>query len=338
MNTIIYKDVNKLAMEDAPLPVPESGEGLIKVATAGICGSDISILSGKHPRAKAPLILGHEFCGELVEIKSNTKTQLQQGDTVTVFPLIACHSCFSCKSGNEHVCSKLRVIGIDRDGGMAEYARVPLDNIVTINPDTDPVMGVLTEPLAVAVRSVRESGVGVGDTVFILGGGTIGILIALVLRYAGIHKIVISEPNKYRIDKLTQMGFEVVDPTEKDITTFVSDYSQGAGVDILFEASGAQAAAEMMTECIRPKGKIILVSVFKEPARVDLRSINFKEAVMLGIRGFTRFDFARAVELINDNNIDLVSIVTHVLPVTEAEKGFSLIQKQQDALKIIIKF
>jgi len=337
MRAAVYVSPNQIEIKDRSIPAPEIGEGLVRVDYAGICGTDLAILAGKHPRAKAPLILGHEFYGELVEINDPEKEfDFGTGDKVVSFPLISCRRCLACRTGNEHICRNLKMIGIDRDGGMAEYVAIPLHLLFKIEKEIDPVLGALIEPLAVVVHSIRESSVKIGDKVLVIGAGPMGFLLALLLQYSGIDNLTISEINPFRKRKLTDLGFEVVDPAKEDIVRHVLKSTHEEGMDMLFEVSGAIAAALQMTELVKPGGMITLVSVFKEPAAVDLRAINFKEISLKGTRVYTPLDYERAIKLVSANKIPLEQVVTHRLPLIETGKGFEALKEQKDALKVII--
>ena len=337
MKAVIYAGPNQVEIKDLPDPSPGEGEGLVKVECAGICGTDLSILSGKHPRAQAPLIFGHEFCGELVEMNNPPKqSHLKIGDRVVVFPLISCHQCLACRRGNEHICRRLRMIGIDRDGGMAEYVTVPLQLLTKIEKETDPVLGALVEPFAVIVHAVRKSNVKIGDKVLVIGAGPMGFLLILLLQYCGINNLIVSEINPFRKKTISDFGFQVVDPRKEDITQRILQFTGSEGVDIVFEVSGVPLVALQMSKLVRPGGKIILVSVFKEPTGIDLRAINFKEICLEGSRVYTRFDFSTAIELASSNTIPLEKVVTHRIPLEEAKYGFQLFKELKDTFKVII--
>ncbi|HIJ73975.1 MAG TPA: alcohol dehydrogenase catalytic domain-containing protein [Candidatus Hydrogenedentes bacterium] len=337
MKAFVYLGPGQAAVQETAAPVPGEGEGLVRVAYAGICGTDLSIAAGKHPRATAPLVLGHEFSGELVEINGPSGgSHLRKGDKVTAFPLLVCGTCLACRTGYEHVCRNLRLIGIDRDGAMAEYVSVPLSLLVKLDEEVDLSLGVLVEPLAVCVHSVRESRVQIGDNVLVSGCGPIGLLLALVLRHAGIERITLTEISPYRKDFAADLGFDVLDPTEEAFAQSVLDRSDGEGVDTLFEASAAPPAALSMAGLVRPRGEIVIVSVFKEPPAVDLRAINFKEIVLRGVRVYTRQDFQRAGELSASGKIPLEKMITHCAPLQEAPSAFDTARQGKDALKVLL--
>lgn len=337
MRAVYYLSLGQVGLKETAEPVPQKGEGLVKVHYAGICGSDLTIVSGKHLTAQPPLILGHEFSGELVQInEDDSPSTLRVGDRVTVFPLLSCHRCLTCRSGDEHICRELGLIGVNQDGGMAEYARVPLRSLIKLEPQTDLRLAALNEPLAVAIHSVRESRLSLGDHVLISGGGPIGTLLALVLRYCGISQLVICEIHPYRKRLLKELGFAVLDPIEEDVAQSVLSRTDQEGVDIVFEASGAEGATLNMTECVRPRGQILVVSVFKKPVPIDLRKVAYKEINLKGIRVYRRLDFERATKLVGSSQLPLDKVISCEFPLARAVEGFHLLQNHGDAVKVLI--
>ena len=211
MKATAYLGPNIVRTIDTGTPHLSDAEVLVRIHAAGICGTDISIAGGHHPRAKAPLILGHEFAGEVVEIKPDpVSTHIRIGDKVTVYPLISCGQCWSCRNGHEHVCRTLRMIGIDFDGGMAEYAKIPLDHTYKLPKTLSYEMGALIEPLAVGVHSVNMAGIESTDFAVVMGAGPIGIIVAVSLRNAGANKIFVTDINRFRLRLAEEFGFETL--------------------------------------------------------------------------------------------------------------------------------
>ena len=337
MRAICYTNPGQVEVKEAPVPSLGKGEALVKVRYAGICGSDLTIVAGKHLTAKPPLILGHEFSGELVKMDGDEAAGVfRPGDLVTVFPLLSCQRCLPCHTGNEHVCRQLGLVGIKQDGGMAEYVNVPMTSLIKLAPQVDLRIAALTEPLAVAVHSVRESSVSVGDHVLVLGGGPIGTLLALVLRHSGIQQLTVTEIHPYRKQLLKELGIKVLDPREEDVVRYALARTGQEGMDVVFEASGAEPAALSMTECARPRGEIIIVSVFKKPVPLDLRQVAYKEITLKGIRVYPRVDFERAAKLVGSNHLPLEKVISCEFPLERAVEGFQLLQNNGDALKVVI--
>jgi len=183
---------------------PRDGEAVLRVDGCGICGTDLNIASGKHPRAVPGLIVGHEFSGRIVEFGpgSGASTDLRVGDRVTCFPLITCGKCHACRSGHSHVCRSLGLYGIDREGGMAEYVRVPVSALIELPDSLSRDAGALIEPLAVGVHAVERvpAPVTENDTAVVIGAGPIGLVTALALRERGVERIFVTEPSDFRRD------------------------------------------------------------------------------------------------------------------------------------------
>jgi threonine dehydrogenase-like Zn-dependent dehydrogenase len=335
LKALRYLAPNVVKTKDIEDPVCGEDEALIRVYSAGICGTDMAIFAGKHPRAKAPLVMGHEFAGEIIEIKSShIRTKLAVGDKVTVYPLLVCGKCWACKNGFSHVCRDLKLIGIDRDGAFAEYVNVPLDLIVKYPEDLTYDQGALIEPLAVGIHALEMAGEPDWQTSVVVGCGPIGLLVGLCLQHAGIQTIIMSDINTHRLRRAENLGLRIFDSTEGDLVDFVNGITKQEGVDIVFESAGSSSAALQMCELIRPRGKVIMVSVHKEPHPVDLRAVSFKEITMIGTRVYTRNSYQKALEIIGSLACD--ELISHRLDINHGAEGFELMQKPENVCKVII--
>src|SRR5215469_6159574 len=192
MQAAVYFGKEDVRVEDRPEPTVGDSEVLVRVRYAGLCGTDMTIYSGKHPRAQAPLVPGHEVLGRVEVSGSSVRNALQKGTRVAIYPLISCGRCVACVEGSAHVCEKLRLVGIDQDGGFAEFVKVEPHQLVPIPDELSDEQAALIEPLSVAVHAVHESGLHIGDTVLVTGGGPIGNLVAQVARASGAREVVIS--------------------------------------------------------------------------------------------------------------------------------------------------
>ncbi len=227
-------------IEALEVPVPEIGphDALIKVQACGFCGSDIGIISGVHPRAKAPLTIGHECSGIIADLASPQRS-FGVGDSVTVYPLISCGKCSACLGGNPHVCRQLRLYGFDAEGAMAEYLKVPAGNLIRLPREMPAEIGALIEPLAVAVHavsrapSVPETGVAV-----VMGAGPIGLLTALTARARGIQQVLISDVLESRLRLARELDLSAVPAAE--LQNRVEDLTGGEGVGLVLSAPGRQ--------------------------------------------------------------------------------------------------
>jgi 2-desacetyl-2-hydroxyethyl bacteriochlorophyllide A dehydrogenase len=336
MKALVYQEPYKVTIEERPVPRVK-GNALIKVSYAGICGSDLTIVRGKHPRAKAPLIMGHEFIGTVVEVADNPEN-IKPGDRVTMYPLLSCGKCYACRTGNWHVCKTLRLIGIDCDGAMAEYISVPPSMLVKVPDEIDDEIAALLEPLAVVVHGIHQSGFRMMDQVMISGGGPIGILTGIVLKEIGAAAVYISEINQFRLSVCQELGLQIIDIEKDDPVQYIKEHTNGEGVDLLIEASGVPVAAQQMTELVRCKGNICMLSNPAAPAQVDLRQISFKELSIIGTRVYTKEAFRQAVNYAPRIKESLRKVVTHQFKLAEGSKAFETINDQsQNTLKVLIK-
>ncbi|HBE78466.1 MAG TPA: dehydrogenase [Firmicutes bacterium] len=336
MKALVYQGPHAVGIEERPIP-HQKGNALIKVSYSGICGSDLSIVDGKHPRAKAPLIMGHEFSGKVMEVESN-QDNITVGDRVTMYPLLSCGKCLPCRTGNSHVCRMLGLIGIDCDGSMAEYVSVPTHMLVKIPDAIDDEIGALLEPLAVVVHGVHQGRFRVMDEVMITGGGPIGILTGIVMKNIGAAHVYITEIDPFRLSVCKEVGLDVIDMEKENPIEYIKEKTDGEGVDLLVEASGVPVAAQQTTELVRCKGTICMLGIQKSLTPIDLRQLNFKEITMVGSRVYTKEAFKQAVNFAPQINDVLRKVITHRFSLADGVKAFEAIHdKKQNTLKVLIK-
>lgn len=330
-----YISPKQVEMIEREIPVPKADEALIKVSYAGICGTDMMIYHGLHPRAKAPLILGHEFSGIVMEVGENH--HVKKGDKVVVEPLLSCGTCTACREGQMHVCESLRYIGIDKDGGFSEYTTIPVHRLRVLPESVTEKEGAMIEPLAVAIHTVRRSKLKVGDTVTILGAGPIGLLIGLIAERAGAGKIFISDVSSMRLQIAREMGFEAIDATKMNIVQVIKEYTKGVGADVVYEVAGNQITADQMIDCIKYQGEIAVVSVYKKPPAIRLAAMHFREISLMTTRCYSPEDFTKAIELLEQNKINLDLLVSHIFDLENIQAGFDLMENPDQSLKILFQ-
>lgn len=336
MKTLVYSGPEKVEVQERPPAELKEGQVRIKVHYCGICGSDIGIFSGKHPRAKAPLVLGHEFVGTIEEIKGGS-SRFKVGDRVAPYPLLSCGECFACRTGIPHVCRSLRLIGIDVDGGIAEYVNCDEDVLFKLDDDLSDRAAAVIEPLAVIIRTMHQADFQMLDTAAVIGAGPIGVLTGIVLKNAGASRIIISDVDRERLKICRNFGFETVNVLDQDLAEYVALQTGGTGVDVVFECSGSASAAEQMTEICRIGGKICLTGVHKEPHAVNLQDVNFKEQTLVGSRVYTKREFGQAVQYAGRIADDLERVVTHIVDLKNADTVFGLIRDPQEStLKVLV--
>ena len=332
MKSIIYKGMHEVSAEEKGLPTVGAGEVLIRVAYAGICGSDMFIYQGTHPRAKAPLVMGHEFSG-VIEAGHPT---LAKGTTVTVYPLLSCGHCEPCKNGTPHVCNTLKLIGIDCDGGMAEYVKVPVDKVVEMPAGLSLKLGAFIEPVAVGVHAVRRSGYKPGDTAVVFGAGPIGLCVAACLQYFGASRVIVIEANPYRLGIAKELGFTVIDALNDDIPAQVKAHTGGLNADYAFDCAAHPSVQTHLMDIIKVRGTAVVVGSYKKPPEVDLLKVEFKELTLIGIRVYEQRDFGIAAQILGSGKIDFDRLLTVAEP-EQAPQVFRDLAQGTNAIKMLFK-
>lgn len=328
----VWTGAEKVELREVERPTPDPTQALVQVAYAGICGTDLMIYLGKHPRARAPLIMSHEFVGT---IASDTVEGLPLGAPVAINPLLTCGVCPACRRGVSHVCERLGLVGIDSDGGMAQFALVPAHTVRPLPPSLPLARAALIEPLAVAVHAVRVSDLQVGDVTAVLGAGPVGILIAQVARLAG-AKVYVSEVSPRRLGIARRLGLNVIDAQNVDPVAAIMRATDGEGVPVVFESAGVPATIAQAGRIARVLGQILQVGMPKSPVEMDLNPLLFREITITPIRVYREEDFDLAIQLAGDNVLQLQEPVTHILPLGEVEKGIHLAHQATDACKVLI--
>jgi 2-desacetyl-2-hydroxyethyl bacteriochlorophyllide A dehydrogenase len=315
---------------------PAFGMAQVKVAYCGICGTDLHIFHGKMDRrVHIPQIIGHEMSGTISALGSGVES-FSLGDRVTVMPLDPCHRCPACQAGHTHICQNLKFLGIDTPGAMQTCWTVPAHTLHHLPAALSMRHAALIEPLSVACHDVRLGAVSGGENVLVLGGGPIGTLIALVARSRG-SRVLISEINPHRLKLLEELGFEMIDPRQKGVPELVMERTNGAGADVLFEVSGSPEAAELMTNLMRTRGRIVVVAIYSDPPRVDLFRFFWRELRLFGARVYEHEDFEAAIRMAASGSLPLDRLITNTLPLEQVETGFRQMEQGGGVMKVLIK-
>jgi (R,R)-butanediol dehydrogenase / meso-butanediol dehydrogenase / diacetyl reductase len=332
MKSIVYNNAQDVSFEQKPLPEIATGEVLIKVAYVGVCGSDMNIYQGVHPRAKAPLVMGHEFSGTVVK----GHPTLPPGTPVTVYPLLSCGHCEPCLNGYAHVCNTLRLIGIDCDGGMAEYVKAPVDKVLEIPSTLSLKLGAFIEPLAVGVHAVRRSGYKPGDRTVVFGAGPIGLCVATCLKYFGASSVIIVEANPYRLGVAKKLGFTTIDAVNEDVRTRIKELTNGFNADFAFDCAAHPSVQALIMDVIKVQGTAVIVGSYKKPPEVDLLKVEFKELTVIGIRVYERRDFEIATQILESELIDFDLLLSESAP-EKAPDVFQDLLKGSNTIKMLFK-
>lgn len=330
MRAALWEGPDRMRVGAVPRPAPGEGESLVRIELTGLCGTDFSILHGTHPRAAAPLIMGHEVVGRVVE----TADQRLRDRRVAVLPLLSCGTCAPCRDGHPHVCERLGLYGIDEPGGLAEFAVFPDDRLHPVDAAVPARIAALVEPLAVAVHAVRRSHLAGGETVAVFGAGPIGILTALVARHLGAGRLVIVEPGEERRSLAERLDFPTL-PSGDDAAEAVREVL-GGGAEIVFDTAAHPSVARQLPRAAAVRGTIMLVGVYKHPAEVDLQAVTFSEQSMRGVRVYTAEDFRDAVTLVESGALGLERLPVSVFDLDDVDDAFAAATSAGAALKVLV--
>ncbi len=300
---------------EVDVPKPGPGEVLIKVLATTICGTDLHIYEWNEwaqSRIKPPQIMGHEVAGEVVEVGPGVE-DLQVGDYISAETHIVCGKCYACKHNRYHVCQNTKIFGVDMDGVFAEYAIVPAKNAWKNPRGMKPEHAALQEPLGNAVDTVLAGPIA-GRSTLITGAGPLGLLGITVAKASGAYPVIVSEPSDYRRELAKKVGADyVINPFEEDPVKAVMDITDGAGVEVFLEFSGAPKALEQGLAATTPGGRVSLLGLFPRDVTLDFNNlIIFKALEIHGITGRHLWETWYTVSsLIQSGKLKLDEVITH---------------------------
>jgi len=318
-------------LKEVEIPKIKDDEVLVKVKATSICGTDVHIYSWdrwSEGRIKPPLVIGHEFAGEIVE-KGKLVKGLEAGDSVSAETHISCGYCYQCKTGNEHICKNLTILGVDVNGTFAEYVALPYRNAWKNDTSLSPEIASIQEPLGNAVQTVFAGGGPSSKSVVIYGCGPIGILAIEICRALGAAKIIAVDIKPYRLELAKKFGPDhVIDGSKVDPQKEIMGLTHGEGADILLEMSGSQVAFAEGLKVVKTGGFASLLGIPKDVVTFDIGNLAIMKGVTLyGIAGRKMFEtWYQMKGLLDSKRIDVAPIITHRIKLEEFEKGIKLMQ------------
>ena len=324
---------------ECPIPKATPGTVVVKNYACGVCGTDVHIYHGEPGSAEVhpPVVLGHEYSGVVTEVGEGV-TGLQVGDHVTIDPNIYCGECDYCRIGKKQLCRHMEAVGVTMNGGFAEYSVVPAKQALRLNPEVPLEYGAMSEPLACCLHGIDRAEIRVGDTVCVVGGGAIGLLLVQLARLSGASKVVVSEPNAVRREKALELGADLcINPLEDGHYERYLEFIGGDGADVVIECAGNRAAVQSAFRFAKRGAMILLFSVLSVGATYDLPLFDVFQKE-LTIRGtFVNPDtHLRAVELINSGRIQIAPILTHTYSLDELPEAIAM-QMSAESIKVLVK-
>ncbi|NOZ29624.1 MAG: L-threonine 3-dehydrogenase [Chloroflexi bacterium] len=340
MRAIIKADRTPgLEMTLVDVPRPGRREVLVRIQAMSICGTDLHIYAWDpwaRQRIRPPIIVGHEFCGTVVACGADV-TEVEEGAYVSAESHVTCGRCRQCRTGRRHLCQDTQIIGVDRDGCFAEYVVMPVENIWVNPPDMPPELASLQENFGNAVHTAFATDVSARD-VLITGCGPVGLMTIAVVRAAGAQTIFATDISPYRLDLARRLGADyALNVAEVDVVDFVKAHTDGEGVDVLLEMSGAAAAIDQGFRALADGGEAAMLGLPSAPIPFDLADhVVFKGATVYGIVGRRIWDtWYRIRGLLSSGAVDLTPIVTHRYPMDQFEEAIRVMRSGQSG-KIVL--
>ncbi len=327
-------------IEIRQLPAMEPGEGqvLLKVCACGVCGTDVHIYEGGKGSAevKPPVILGHEFSGFIEKIGPGVEG-LKVGQLVTVDPNIYCGKCLPCRQGQKQMCHHMGAVGVNMDGGFADYCLAPYAQCVVVPENTDPELAAMAEPLACCLHGIDRAGIRPGENVLVIGGGTIGQIMLQLARLAGAAKVVLSEPVAKRRELAVELGADAaIDPLNENLNERLYEIFGSEGADVVIECVGNPRTSAQAIDAAARCGRILLFGVPHPEAilQTKMHPIFQKELTIMG--SFVNPDTqSRAVALLASGQLKIKPLITHRYPIAQLEDAIKM-QTSAESIKVLV--
>ncbi len=325
----------------ADVPRPEIGinDVLIKVDRTGICGTDVHIYKWDDWARRTipvPMVVGHEFVGEIVEVGSNV-ADFHPGDLVSGEGHVVCGRCRNCLAGRRHLCAHTKGIGVNRPGAFAEYIALPFTNVWAHDPGIDRDVAAIFDPFGNAVHTALSFPV-LGEDVLITGAGPIGIMAVAVVRHAGARHVVITDVNPYRLALAKKMGATLaLDVRQETIAGAQKNLGMKEGFDVGLEMSGNSTAFRDMLANMSHGGKIAMLGIPEKEMAIDWNTVVFNMLTIKGIYGREMYETWYQMTVMLQSGLRIDPVITHRFPYTEFEKGFAQMLSGQSG-KVILKW
>jgi D-arabinitol dehydrogenase (NADP+) len=319
---------------EVDIPDPGPGQVLIKVAAAGICGTDIHIYHGEY-EATYPITPGHEFSGTVAAVGAGV-TRFQAGERVTADPNIPCYRCLPCQRNEFNQCESLSAIGVTQDGAFAEYVLAPEGNVFAIG-ELDFSAAALVEPLACVVWGLKRVQIQPADSVLILGAGPMGCLMLQAVKHSGAAQVVVSDVNPQRLALAEQLGAVPVVANGKQANALRALAPDG--FHVVADATGIPKVLQSAFDYVRPRGKVWVFGVCPAGERAEFIPYDVfrKDLSIIGSFALNR-TFPEAIALIQSGAVQVEPLISHRLPVDEFEQGLALAETAPDRMKVQFVF
>ncbi len=337
MRAAILGGAEDLQIMEKDKPEPKEGEVLVKIEYCGICGSDLhAYKSGMFPFG---MTIGHEYAG-VIEAVGAGVDHLEVGQAVTGTASLACRTCPSCLCGRDNICEAMNVIGVTRDGAMADYLAVPKESINPLPAGMTLMLGALAEPYSVALHGVNLVGVSPEQTALILGAGAIGLCLLAELKRRGVEKVLVADINEERLAAAREMGATTtINSATDNLEKITGEFTSGAGADLLFECVGLPDTIREAPNLVRQGGTIVVLGICEIPVDLFFLGLVTREIQIRTAYGATAEEFTAALNIIAADEEKLAPLVRYTAAFDElAGEGFApLLKEDCPHTKILVK-
>jgi L-gulonate 5-dehydrogenase len=325
----------KIEVREVPDPTPAPDEVLIRIETAGICGSDLHLFDGSNPYATFPRTQGHEFSGRVVAFGGDYSGPVKVGERVTVEPLIWCGECYPCRHGRHNCCVNLKVLGVHTEGAFADMIAVKTRSLFPAT-GLDAELTALVEPVSIGMQVVNRGQVTGEDTVVVYGAGVIGQATLVCARDRGARVLVVDKlPSRLALAK--KLGAEAVAEVGKDdVPGTIKDWTNGDGPAVCVDATGAPSVIRAAVDAVAPSGRIVIVGISDQEVSIPVIQFSRKELTIVGSRNNTSV-FGDALDLVQRLNDKLRVLVTHRYPIEQAQEALTFaLDRPQEGEKVLL--
>jgi threonine dehydrogenase-like Zn-dependent dehydrogenase len=335
MKALVWEAPRTMVMREQSEPAAQAGEVVIKVGYVGICGSELSGYLGHNALRVPPLVMGHEFSGEIVALGEGVNG-LSVGQRVTVNPLGYCGECVYCQQGLNQLCIKRKLIGAHRPGAYAEFVSAPAELVLPLPDSMTLPIGALTEPVACAVRIGQLAGNVQGETCFVIGAGPIGLLSLQILKLNGADQVYLAERDLARLAMAAALGAEIIDPNQADPVKTLREATGGLGGAVAIDAVGTALTRQQCVSATRSNGTVILSGLHEETSAMPAAEIIRREITVRGSFAYSPANFAEALRLLAANAITLEDWIVEA-PLADGGQWFDrLIDAPGDVAKVLL--
>jgi threonine dehydrogenase-like Zn-dependent dehydrogenase len=336
MKALVLENPGQLLLKDMPIPVPRRNELLIQTKAATICTSDLHDIEYNPFHIKLPMIMGHEGAGVIAAIGEDV-TEFQVGDEITAHPVMPCGECESCRRGLNHLCDHMSHLGIDHGGVFAEYFTIRQDRARKKPKSLSFAESTLMEPVCVCIEGLERANMKDGNNVLIIGDGPFGILMSRLCNFYKDAKVIVVGRHPFRMEHALN-AYTINEKTSENVLDEIMQATDGKGIDSAVLCVGTNAALDLAIAALRSRGTLSIFSAIAQKPTIDLFKVHVKELNICGSCNDTDY-LDRALEHLQDENLNLKGVITHQLPFDQFEEAFRLASKGKDsALKVSMVF